>query len=108
VSNSIQRYTRGKFGKIEKHDGGEFVYYHNHDDEIREYLEKEIFLNEEYEKLSYKYNNLQEEYIEEFNEYCKMNNDLLDMELLTSKKYRIIAFVSVVVNIALLSYLWMN
>ena len=97
---NIQRYTKGKFGRIEKHDGGEFVYYHNHDDEIREHLEREVFLNEEYEKLSYKYNDLFES-----------KRLLLDKYLaskLSTKKYSIIAFLSICVNIGLLSYLWMN
>jgi hypothetical protein len=107
--NNIQRYTRGKFGKIEKHDGGEFVYYHNHDDEIREHLEREVFLNEEYGKLSYKYNDLKDGYLKEFDKYCKMSDDLLSIETIQSKKYLIIASVALLFNSGLIGYiLWMN
>lgn len=95
--NNIPRYTRGRFGRIEKHDGGEFVYYHNHDDEIRKHLETEVFLNEENAKLSLENAKL-------FSSKKSLLDGWLKYKLL-SKKYSIIAFVSMVVNIGLISYI---
>lgn len=94
--NNIQRYTR-RIGRIEKHNDGEFVYYHNHDDEIRKHIKKELFLNDEYEKLSYKYNDLFES--------KKLLLDKFIASKLLTKKYRIISFVSMVVNIGLIGYI---
>jgi len=108
---TIQRYTKSNLGRLSKCDGGELVYYHQHDDEIREELEKQVnlsntidILNAEYESLSYRYCDLTDE-LEQKKQAINDYQDTITLVDLRNKKHKIIMLLSLVVNVGLIGYI---
>ncbi|MGZ7118236.1 MAG: hypothetical protein ACXVH2_00855 [Methanobacterium sp.] len=112
---TIQRYTQtGIFRRLEKQSDGELCYFYDHNniiiekDELIDKLSKNNQDMYEYkERLSLRNDNLRAE-IDLLKLSKQIYKDKLTESRLLTKKYSVIGFVSMVINIILLGYLWMN
>jgi hypothetical protein len=96
----ISRYTKGRFGRIEKHDSGEFVYFCEYETVVNEKNELIGKLSKNNEFL---YSNL---------ELCKLSKqsykDKLIQSKLSDKKHTIIMFMLLVVNAGPWIWIWLT
>lgn len=100
----IQRYTKGKFGRIEKDDGGEFVYFINHDEVVNKKYELIDKLSKNNETL---YEQLNKSLLDNGNLLCS-KKVLLDKHIslkLLTKKYEILAWLFLIIDFILITKL---
>lgn len=102
---NIPRYTQtGLFRRLEKYNNGELCYFFNVEEEFNKLKNENNFLTVENLRLFDKNKYDTDCLIKTMND----ERDKLDKSKLLTKKYSVIGFVSMVVNIGLLAYIWMS